>query len=47
MFKVQFWDDKESRLDDKSFDLFSDLMEFVDSLKGSKVVTSITVNQLI
>ena len=47
MFKVQFWDDQESKLDDKSFDLFSEAIEFVDSLKGSKVVTSITVNQLI
>ena len=47
MFKVQFWDDIESRLNDKSFDLFSEAMEFVDSLKGSKVVTSITVNQIV
>ena len=47
MFKVQFWDDKESKLEDVSFDLFSEVMEFVDSLKGSKVVTSITVNQIV
>ena len=47
MFKVQFWDDQESKLEDKCFNLFSELVEFVDNLKGSKVVTSITVNQLI
>lgn len=46
-FKVEFWDDEESRLHTRWLDSIRDAMTYIEGLKKQKKITSITLSQVL